>query len=37
MLIKYIKALINKAEYYGIDEDKAYRVIDIGRKLNHSK
>lgn len=25
------------AEYYGIDEDKAYRVIEIGRKLNHSK
>ena len=25
------------AEYYNIDEDKAYRVINIGRRLNHSK
>jgi hypothetical protein len=25
------------AEYYNIDEDQAYKVIDIGRRLNHSK
>lgn len=24
------------AEYYEIDEEKAYRIIDIGRKINHS-
>lgn len=25
------------AEYYEIDEDQAYRVIDIGRRLNHQR
>lgn len=25
------------AEYYNIDEDKAFRVIEIGRKINHTK
>lgn len=25
------------AEYYNMDEDKAYRVIEIGRRLNHQR
>lgn len=25
------------AEYYNIDEDQAYRVIEIGRRLNHQR
>ena len=27
----------NFANYYGITEDKAYKVIATGRKINHSK